>query len=333
MFGFLNPLTHSHKYLVSYARVCQYQGLHYGPWSLAFHNYESVFLFQCAIDSGAVDAARLPDRECCMMQFRGPLRRAPEAEIGRYCASVAVLLGRVKLDDDIRDAGRFGSRLLWRVLSRKFDLANRYFTALDPEFRGRLTGYLAAHHELENGTRPVTIEQYAEPTAQAFAYLFGLAARLKGMAPHYHHLDRLGHLIGAAVISYDCATDWPSDAKLGQFNPLRDGAAADHALALSAHALAEAQRVARAAFGETSVSANTLSGVRDRVARAGVVPHARVPYWSLMKGCLRRMLLARTWARLGTGYCRCICQARLEPSDCQGIWQDERPPERGPRRS
>jgi hypothetical protein len=50
MFGFLHPAPASRAYRRCYARLCQFQHLHYGFWSLPFHSYEATFLF-AAVDA------------------------------------------------------------------------------------------------------------------------------------------------------------------------------------------------------------------------------------------------------------------------------------------
>ena len=104
MFGFLNPRPHSGEYRRAYARLCQHQRRAYGLLSLPFHSYEAVFLYQCALDAGALPGHVLPAVRCCRLVAPTTLSHDPDAAVGRFCASVALLLGSVKLEDDIRDA-------------------------------------------------------------------------------------------------------------------------------------------------------------------------------------------------------------------------------------
>src|SRR5689334_4489763 len=106
MFGFLNPRPHSGPYRRAYARLCQHQRRAYGLLSLPFHSYEAVFLYQCALDAGAFPADVLPPVRCCRLAAPTTLVRAPDAAVGRFCASVALLLGSIKLEDDVRDTHR-----------------------------------------------------------------------------------------------------------------------------------------------------------------------------------------------------------------------------------
>ena len=265
MFGFLNPRPHSAAYRRCYARVCQHHRRVNGPLALPFQSYESVFLFQAALDAAAFPAGCLPNVRCCRL---APLRSAgPDVEVGRFCADFALLLAGVKLDDDVRDAGGLARRLARWSYRKPVRRARAYFAALDGRFDRNLAQLLADHDRLERGGVPVALEEYAEPTALAFGYVFGLAAALPGLAGRGDTFAALGKKVGAALIAFDCATDWPRDRARGEFNPLPDEAAAAEAFAWSADRLGEAADIARTAFGARAQSAATLTAVRDRVLR------------------------------------------------------------------
>src|SRR4051812_9216144 len=116
MFGFLNPRPHSAEFRRCYARVCQHQRQEYGALALAFHSYEAVFLYQCAVAAGAVDVRRLPNVRCCRLRSRGWEPNDQDSAVGRFCSAVALLLAGIKLEDDIRDNGSLTARLLRGLL-------------------------------------------------------------------------------------------------------------------------------------------------------------------------------------------------------------------------
>ena len=60
MFGFLRPRPQSDDYRRAYARLCVHQRQRLGLRSLPFHSYEAVFLYQLALDAGAVAPECLP---------------------------------------------------------------------------------------------------------------------------------------------------------------------------------------------------------------------------------------------------------------------------------
>ena len=280
MFGFLNPRPHRREYRRVYARLCQAQQLHYGFWALPFHSYEAVFLYQCAIDAGAVNVDQIPWKTCCKLMARGSLRKESDAAVGRFCSSLAMLLTSIKLEDDIRDSGSIAARITRWILRKRLSKACRYFQDLDPRFQKNVAQLLENHHRLEVHHQQISLEEYVEPTAQAFGYVFGLIARLPKLDSHRDTFIQLGQKLGAAIIAFDCAADWHRDRRRGEFNPLPDENAVEDAHLLSAHFLEEASNIARMAFGEESQAAKTLDSVRLRLLRFGgcvVQPQVKKP--------------------------------------------------------
>jgi hypothetical protein len=265
MFGFLNPRPHSADYRRAYARLCQHQRRSYGLWSLPFHSYEAVFLYQCALDCGAFPAAVMPRVRCCRLSAPTPLPRDADAPVGRFCASVALLLTAIKLEDDVRDAKGLPARLARRLLRKRIDRARGYFTRLDARFGRNVDRLIADHQELERRDTPAPLDQYVEPTALSFGYVFGLMSRLPGLAARKDVLTDLGRKLGAAIIAFDCAVDWNRDRRRGEYNPLADETAVAGAMAFAADHLGEAAALARREFGESSRAAATLVAVRRRV--------------------------------------------------------------------
>lgn len=267
MFGFLRPPRPSAGYRRAYARLCQHQRFAHGLPSLAFHSYEAVFLFQAAGEAGAFPTSCLPDQRCCRLRSGVPASRGPDAPAGRLCSAVALLLGSVKLEDDIRDAGGLVARLARWLLRRRFDAAGRHLARLDAGFADRVRWHVADHHALEAaGGHPALVE-YARPSARAFAETFALAARLPGVEGRESLFARLGTHVGTAIIAYDCAVDWRRDRARGEFNPLPDAEAVGDALHLARVELRAAEVLARRELGASCETAATLSGVRDRLTR------------------------------------------------------------------
>ena len=267
MFGFLNPRPHTAAYRRIYARLCQHQHRQYGLWSLAFHSYEAVFLYQCAVDAGAVDASSLPNVRCCRLLTRSLPHNAPDTEVGRFCASVALLLASVKLEDDLRDTRGLLARVARWTLRRRIQQANHYFTRLDPRFTRNIAQLLQDHQRLEESGTPISLPSYVEPTELSFGYVFGLMAKLPGLESHRETFITLGRKLGAAIIAYDCAVDWKRDRRRGEFNPLPDEEAVAAALEMSAEQLAVASDLARQSFGARSQAAHTLETVEERIRK------------------------------------------------------------------
>jgi hypothetical protein len=271
MFGFLNPRPHSWAYRRAYARLCQHQRRSYGMLSLPFHSYEAVFLYQCALDAGAFSAGVLPHVRCCKLAAPGSLPREPDAAVGRFCASVALLLGSIKLEDDVRDARGLPARIARWLLRKRIARARGYFARLDPRFHKNIEQLIGDHHAMEAAGVPVPLDRYAEPTALSFGYVFGLMARLRGLEDQRELLAALGRHLGEAIIAFDCAVDWKRDRRRGEFNPLADEDAVADALLRSADRLADAETLTRRELGPDSRAAATLAAVRARILRANLL--------------------------------------------------------------
>lgn len=265
MFGFLNPRPHSFDYRRAYARLCQHQRRAFGMLALPFHSYEAVFLYQVALDAGVFPAQVMPNVRCCRLAMPRSLPHDSDAVIGKFCASVSLLLASIKLEDDLRDTRGWAPRIARWVLRRRIKQANLTFSRLDPRFDRNVGQLIADHHALESRGGNIPIDEYAEPTALSFGYVFGLASRLPGLGAHRDTLTSLGHKLGAAIIAFDCAVDWKRDRSRGEFNPLPDETSVANALDWSAERLAEAAHLAQRTFGNSSRSAATLEAVRLRV--------------------------------------------------------------------
>jgi hypothetical protein len=136
---------------------------------------------------------------------------------------------------------------------------------LDFEFASRIGYYLQAHRKIEMAGRTIPVVEYAQPTAAAFEYVFGLMACLPAMGRHREFYSQLGGHVGAAIISFDCAFDWRHDASTGQFNPLIDLEAVDNAVDFSRVSLEKAAQLCDQYLGADSRSARIVRSVAARI--------------------------------------------------------------------
>ncbi len=301
MFGFLSPHPHSDDYRRAYARLCVHQRQRFGVCSLPFHSYEAVFLYQLALDAGAVDAGCLPDQRCCKLGFRSNIAGAADAEAGMFCAAFALLLAAIKLDDDIRDSRSALARFAKFALRNRIERARRHLRTYDPEFDATVAGFIAEHHRHEQPGRTIALEEYVEPTAKAFGYLFGLFAVAIHKPDHRAAFQTTGSNVGRAIIAFDCAADWHRDRRRGEFNPLPDESAVEQSLEFCWHQLNDIADLARVRFGHRSRAARTASGVADRMAAfhpQRVSCPVRPSVWVILKVAVERSWLALTTGQL-----------------------------------
>ncbi|MCO6457025.1 MAG: hypothetical protein J5I93_17145, partial [Pirellulaceae bacterium] len=268
MFGFLSCGREHPAYRQAYARCCSFQHQYFGLESLVLLSYESVFLYVCAGDAGLVPLPASDAPTCCRLRTSRRLRLAADAEVARFCTAFGLLLGRIKLEDDLRDEPNWAVRWAGRRLRDRFRQASEYFARLDPAFERQVARSIDEHLRLERRGEAVRLTDYATPTAEAFGYVFGLFGR--------HLADRrsaadadwslAGRLVGTAIIAHDCAADWWRDQRNGQFNPLRNLDEVREARLFSQHNLARLGWWCREQL-PGSRSAAVVRSTFDRIAR------------------------------------------------------------------
>lgn len=246
----------------------------FGIGTLPFLSYEAVFLYLLATDAGLSNGPPDSTPTCCRLRTSRRLLSEPDADLACFCAAFGVLLGLIKIDDDVRDGGKLLSKLIHRRLSRKRKTVSQFFSKLDPQFDEKAAAFVSEHLALERQIDPIPLDEYAAPTADAFGYIFSLATRIPSpMAQSPDALDsteklfqRIGRAIGAAIISYDCAVDWQRDRRLGQFNPLPDQDAVESAIDVSCVRLDDAAFECEQRFGTMSTCSRVLTSVFERVS-------------------------------------------------------------------
>jgi hypothetical protein len=315
MFGFMCPREENLRYRSVYSRCCQHLRYHFGLRSAPFHSYEAVFLYACALDAGLVPEGVIPSRRCCGLRRLPKPRSAPDYLIGRYCASVGVLLTDIKLTDDVNDNSSWLARVVRFFLKAPIYRARSVIRKADAGAAKRIEGFLREHGAMEAAGNPVPMADYVRPTAAAFGYVFGLLGNVCGSDSFRASVTAIGEELGASLIAYDCAADWEADRKSGSFNPIpgRDGVGA--AFAYSADRLARTAELCRAAFGEGALSATVAESVREHALelakRAG---HEPAP------GCV-----AATQERCGTATSEARERAKahgFQPGNPAVLYQD-----------
>ena len=111
MFGFLKPAFRDTNYRQAYARCCSMQHLEFGVSSLPFLSYESVLLYLLTVECGLNPGPPASTPTCCRLRTSRLHREEPDAPFAQISAAFGVLLGLIKLDDDVRDEGRLISGL------------------------------------------------------------------------------------------------------------------------------------------------------------------------------------------------------------------------------
>lgn len=269
MFGFLAGCNRSIEYRSMYSRCCQHQHANFDTLSLPFLSFESTFVYALAAELGGTGGFTPRRQRCCKLMGRSSTKQAPDEQAGRFAAALGVILAKVKLEDDLRDAKsmfeRVKSNFQSRLLKQAFANAGRFFSDLDSGFESELETYGTQQSELEQA-RTANLVEYAVPTADAMGYLFGLMSRLPNMAKHNSLLREIGNSVGQAIVLNDCGLDWRFDQKRGHFNPVTTSENADEAMKLARHSLRQAYDLLHSAIQEPhSVVGDILKHCTSRI--------------------------------------------------------------------
>jgi hypothetical protein len=280
MFGFLRPSCAGLAYRQAYARCCMRQHLDYGVAALPFLSYEAVFLYVLAVDAGAIPSPPESTPRCCRLRTSQSLTRQDDAAVAQFCAALGMLLSAIKIEDDLRDSSSWAARMIAWKSGAAWRAAREYFATLDAQFEGRVADIIDRHLRYErSATKTVALEQYCQPTASAFGYVFSLlaVAAPSGRGDWRALLAKLGEQIGAAIIAFDCAVDWERDRRRGEFNPLPDEPSRLRALDAAHESLLQAARACTEGYGERSLAAAILRSCAARTleVRRRLAPRPR----------------------------------------------------------
>lgn len=235
MFGFLRPgclapQTRT-KYRQVYAAYCSFQRQRYGAVASAFTSFEAVSLYHLAIETGACETVNCSTPTCCRFRNDWNNHWQIDTEIAEFCAAFAMLLASVKLEDDILDtasplaAKSIAAKGISRLLRRSFVSAKRRMDKFRPGLVQNVQDLVANHHTLETSKNFDDFDQYAKPTADAFAVVYdAFADLLQQRTGRRINAREIGFHIGRSILLADCLFDLQSDRKRGEFNPIRNKA-------------------------------------------------------------------------------------------------------------
>ena len=280
-------------------------------------SYESVFLYQLAIDAGLVNCPADNTPTCCRLKNDWSNAWQVNPDAAEFATAFAILLAQIKVEDDVRDSGRWlarGGNWFW---SKAFRHATEYFDGIDASLLPKVKRLVDEHIALENLPFTGSPNDYAAPTANAFGLMFGcFAKRLPSTSDQQVDLFyKIGQAIGAGIVLSDCVFDFQKDQRRGEFNPIKN---------LSQVPLY--QQAALRAFGQagwdcqtlnvderSAISSPILKFAFDRIARFRPTLVEKPAQNFLPNRRLRR------WASMRAGVCDADCDCGgCDGCDCGG---------------
>ena len=305
MFGFLAPTFPISRWRQSYARICQTQRHLFGITSLPFLSYEATFLYQLMVDFSLVPPLASNAPLCCRLRRLRNVQTQPDAKAASFAAAFGLLLAGIKLRDDVTDHGQWHNHLLLWKYKRQIQKAHDLLDASQPGVIQKVNQILDEHREMESSGRTLELQEFTDPTARGFALMYRAAAEvMRGPADEF---EQIGHHVGWAIVTWDCAVDFHKDRIRGEFNPLRRAADITNALQ---HCRFHLSSIGWMLDRDIAVCQTVIESVADRVHRRLERPQQHADHTSR----LERWGLIR--AR-GYQYARCDgCEALCAIGEC-----------------
>jgi hypothetical protein len=266
MFGVLRPQRQTLPYRRLYARLCQHYRANYGLRAVFWLNYETLFLYAIASDLGLLPSASIKDQQCCRLRRDPALSYSSDHQLGYFLASIGLLLGSLKIDDDLRDEPAFASRLTNMVFRRTFRRARENLFKIDPELGRKLTLVIEAQAAMEAQKTRASLDVFCQPTVSGFIAIVDLLARQLNW-PNPSYLTKIAAPIARAVVSFDQAMDFERDMSREGYTVLSGKADQLAALNHARRQIEEARSISSNWLGAESLADEILSGFEHRIDR------------------------------------------------------------------
>lgn len=203
-----------------YCGTCKAIGQNYNQQSRLMLNFDTVFLSELLSRIEQEDTNQW-DKNLQVVNtcFSMPTEKIPFSL--EYAASASVLLGVLKIEDNLEDAPHFRWKLAKRVYATPFQKAIEQFEAwgIDTIY---IQDWIQEQNKREQQSSLLnkiedSLDYYAEATAEITAYIFQQAGLL---LKHKTNLYQLGYSFGRLMYILDAFEDYEQDLFKGQFNPL-----------------------------------------------------------------------------------------------------------------
>jgi len=232
MFGLIRPkkgCNHNspdqnyYHHRLHYCGTCKSIGQQFGHKSRLLLNFDSVFLSELMSDlyQSSVNNwdETLQSANTCF-DLPNKITQLP-FELA-YPATASVLLGILKIDDQIKDRSQLSWKLAKRVYSTAFQTAIAQFETWDIP---TCAIYALVDKQIKREASKVRFENleecllyYSKPTADITSFIFEHAG--KYIPPKKNKLADIGLLFGQLVYTLDAFEDYEKDMFNKEFNPL-----------------------------------------------------------------------------------------------------------------
>lgn len=205
-----------------YCGTCKVIGKTFGHKSRLMLNFDTVFLAELLSELANESTQGWENplqsiNTCFTMPQEGTFPFALE-----YAAHSSALLGALKVDDNIKDSGKFYWRVIRQAYQSTFRKTYKQFSVWGLD-TAAIEGLILeqVHLEREKAVFSDSMEahllHYAHPTAQITSALFVLGGQL---LEKNTDLQALGLAFGQLMYIIDAFEDYEQDVFKGEFNPL-----------------------------------------------------------------------------------------------------------------
>lgn len=221
--GCCSNTTTNNNYLfhrTHYCGTCKAIGNEFNHQSRMLLNFDTVFLSELLSLLNEVSIASWENN----LQQVNTCWSMPKEDLPfslQYAAAVSVLLGELKMDDQVKDHNLLRWKIVKRFYSKSFQLATKKFEAWDIDTTPIYDWVdVQAERETEKvsfGSLEACLNFYAEATAQITGQLFEAGGQKTLAGPP---LFDLGYSFGKLMYVLDAFEDYERDVFQQQFNPL-----------------------------------------------------------------------------------------------------------------
>lgn len=234
MFGLMNPprncasscdnLYDSHR--KHYCGTCKTIGQHYGQSARLMLNFDAVFLAELlSLFSKDDTASWQPALQKVNLCWQMPEKNSQDSVALQYAATTNVLLGELKIKDNIGDSGKKRWKMLHRFFSTSFSKAKKQLEDWKVD-TNEILNLAKEQEKLEQATPNCTnsiaalLQHYATPTAKITARIFEKGTQVIAQEDAASKMYELGYAYGVLAYILDAFTDLESDISKKEFNPI-----------------------------------------------------------------------------------------------------------------
>lgn len=202
----------------SYCGLCHGLRGNFGLATAFLVNQEARFI-TLLIAGQRKETAQYSSTNCPLTAYTKPAAILDDSSAHTFSASVTMLLAKEKLDDNIRDENQTASRIFLHVFRQLFTKATNTLKESGFPYQDIVT-IQQEQVDIEKSLRTTSLISYLEPTALAVGRIFAHTSVIASAPENSPLLEKLGQAIGRIVTLSDSCSDFSSDRKKGQFNPI-----------------------------------------------------------------------------------------------------------------